>query len=121
MASLLQRTCAWAVLVTFSAAFGLGALASGHAGPDDDAACGQVALASGHPHVQFEAVKQTPPATHCPFCHWQRVVSGADFMPVDAGSDPLRAVNRILPPGPADLRSVALDDCWSRGPPADRS
>jgi hypothetical protein len=119
MAPLLRRLCAWTALVTFSVAIGLGRMVVGHGGPDDDAACAPVAVAPGHSHstTQFEA-PQHAPATHCPFCHWQRAVGGASAATLQATIFALKPVEWALPTGPGLPRSSALDAHLSRGPPA---
>ena len=116
--SSLRRLRAWVALLTFTATFGFGALTVGHFGPEDDSACGQTALVGGHPRMQFEAVKLTVPGTHCPFCHWQRVVSGANLPSIDTGLFPLEPLARVIPAASRVGRSNALDGRLSRGPPA---
>ena len=116
----LQRFRAWAALLAFSGTFGLGLVTVGHFGPDDDAACGQTALVSGHPGVQFETVKVASPATHCPFCHWQRAVSGARVASAHAAIAPLLPINLALAVATRALGSTAIDAQSPRGPPQER-
>ncbi len=118
MASLLRRACGWVALLAFCAAFAQGAWTTGHSGPEDDAACGQADLANAHPKVQFEAVKLAPIATHCPFCHWQRVVRAADFAGLGNHGQFLQPLDRVLPRGARPVRAAAVDDRFSRGPPS---
>jgi len=117
MPSLSQRFRAWVALAAFVATFGFGTLDIGHLGPDDDAACGASAL-PGHPKAQFETVKIAPPVTHCPFCHWQRVVSGGHPGAVGAQVSPLEPVALVLPPASQLSEAAPLDGYLSRGPPA---
>jgi hypothetical protein len=114
----LRRLRAWVALATFTVTFGFGAVTIGHFGPDDDAACGQAAMVDGHPRMQFEAVKLAVPATHCPFCHWQRVVSGASLTSASAALFPLEPLARVIPPASRVGSSDALDSRPSRGPPS---
>jgi hypothetical protein len=116
--SLFRRLRAWVALVTFAATFGFGVVTVGHFGPEDDAACGQVGLVDGHPRTQFEAVKLSGPATHCPFCHWQRVVSGANLASVTTALFPLERLARVIPSASRVGGSDVLDSRLSRGPPA---
>ena len=113
-----RRACARVALLAFCAAFAQGAWTTGHNGPEDDAACGQVDLANSHLKVQFETVKLAVPATHCPFCHWQRVVRGADFADLGHDGQVLEPLGSVLPTGPRPVPAAATDDRFSRGPPA---
>lgn len=116
--SLLRRLRAWVALLTFTATFGFGVVTVGHFGAEDDAACGQVTLVDGHPRMQFEPVKLSAPATHCPFCHWQRVVSGAHLVSIGTGLFPLEPLARVIPPASRVGDADSLDGRLSRGPPA---
>ena len=118
MASLLRRVGAWAVLVTLLAAIGLGWMVGGHAGSEDDAACGPAPIAAAHPGVQFEAVKDAPVVTHCSFCHWQRAVGGADIVGLAPAIFQFNTVDRVPPSGFRVPRPAALDAHASRGPPS---
>jgi hypothetical protein len=104
--------------VTFTATFGFGAVTVGHFGPGDDAACGEISLTGGHPRLQIEAVKLAPPATHCPFCHWQRSVSGATVASAADLVTPFEPTDSISPAASRSTRSIPLDDQSPRGPPA---
>lgn len=104
-------------LVTFCAAFALGAWTTGQLGLDDDTACGQIGLATRHPGLQFESVKVAPPTAHCPYCHWQRVLRGAAFLDLAGQRQALEALDRILPPSANALSQVGTDNDPSRGPP----
>jgi hypothetical protein len=118
MAPLLRRASAWTALLGFVVAIGLGRMVVGHTGPDDDAACVPVAVAAGHSHstTQFEAPRNAP-ATHCPFCHWQRAVGGSTTLTLQANTFALEPVEWALPAGSSLPRSAALDAHLSRGPP----
>lgn len=118
MASSFLRLRAWVALVTFSVTFGMGLATVGHFAPDDDAACGQISLASDHAGTQFETIKLAPTATHCPFCHWQRAVSGASVSADDVATFQLQAVDRLTPPDTRAVGSAAIDPHPSRGPPS---
>ncbi len=113
-----RSLCAWVALLTFTVTFGFGAMTLGHSGPEDDAACGQSGVVNGHPRVQFEAVKLAVPAAHCPFCHWQRVVSGASLAATNTGFFHLEPLARVIPPESRAGQPDALDGRPSRGPPA---
>ena len=121
MASLFRRFSAGVALIAFLAGLGLGTLTPGHFGADDDAACGQVAVAAAHPSIQFEAVRPGPPAGHCAFCHWQRVVGVADLAALSSWSVTLEPAHRVLPTGVDAPRSLASDNHLSRGPPSLRA
>src|SRR5437867_4443356 len=112
-----RRFSAWIALLAFSATFGLGFASSGHNSPDDDAACGQIALSNGHARVQIEPATNARAATHCPFCHWQRAVSGASVVAANAAVVSLDAVGLLRPTTTRALRSVVIDGQSSRGPP----
>src|SRR5262245_13014501 len=95
MVTMLRRACAWVAIVAFLGTFGLGAVTPGHLGPDDDAACGTPTAA--HPRLQFESVKAPINTTHCPFCHWQRAVSGAHVSAVEVGVSSMEPAACLLP------------------------
>jgi len=117
MVSLLRRLVALGAIVTFLFAAGIGPLIPGHLGPSDDAACGTDPLVGGNRQIREDAVERTSTPTHCPFCHLQRVVGGADLVVrISSGAPPL-ATDRILPPGPDALRADVLGPHFSRGPP----
>jgi hypothetical protein len=120
MSSLVRRVCAGLALVTFLGGFGLGTLTPGHLGLEDDAACRPLALSGSHPVLQLEAVPRAPSAGHCTFCHWQRIVGGADLGALSLGQVSLEPVERILPLGQQPGRSPAVDHHLSRAPPAFR-
>jgi len=114
----LRRLQAWVGLVAFATTFGLGVLTSGHLGLEDDAACGGlVGLGTKAPAVAA-AVKSPLSPTHCPFCHWQRVVRNAGLPSVDAGISPLEPLTNVAPPASHPGTSATLDGRLSRGPPA---
>jgi hypothetical protein len=117
MPSLRRRLAAWVALAAFSGFFGLG-WAGGHLNGDDDAACGPNPLSGAHASIQFENVKTTPIATHCPFCHWQRAVSGAHLSALHTSLFSLEPIDRLIPAGFRAARSAILDRQASRGPPA---
>lgn len=118
MLSSFQRARAWLAIVAFTATFGLGLSASVHFGPNDDAACGEPSLAAGHVAPQFETAKAVPAATHCPFCHWQRVLSGASVVAADHAVIPLTALGLSIAPASRSVGSTAVDERPSRAPPA---
>jgi hypothetical protein len=104
--------------VTFTATFGFGVVTVGHFGPGDDAACGEITPTAGHSRLQVEAARPAPPATHCPFCHWQRSVSGATVASLVDVVSPLESVGALSPAPNRSTRSTALDSQSPRGPPA---
>jgi len=120
MASSLQRLRAWIGLIAFSGTFGLGLLSPGHLGADDDTACGQTGFLNGHPSVQFETVKPTPEATHCPICHWQRTVSIARVASAEAWIFQLNPVDALQSALSRSLPSTVIDPQLSRGPPCEQ-
>jgi hypothetical protein len=105
------------VLVSFSAAFGLGVLTPGHFGPEDDAACAQDAARSVHSRVQFESVHPTAAGAHCPFCHWQRLVGGSGLVAISSVHAVLEPIDRVLTSSARVPRPADLDPHFSRGPP----
>jgi hypothetical protein len=112
-----RRLGAWVALLAFSAFFGLGWTSASHLGGDDDTACGQVSLSTGHAHVQFERVKLAATPTHCPFCHWQQTIRSARLASA-AAALPVRAGQRVLPPDSHRAHSTDLEQRRSRGPPS---
>jgi hypothetical protein len=120
MSSSLLRLRAWIGLIAFSGTFGLGLLSPGHLGADDDAACGQTGFLNGHPRLQFETVKPTPGATHCPICHWQRAVSMARVASAEAWIFILNPVDAIQSRLSRTVASAIVDPRLSRGPPCDQ-
>jgi len=117
MASPFQRLRAWIAIAAFSAAFGVGLSTSIHFGPGDDAACGEVG-AGGHRDPLFETTKAIPSAEHCPFCHWQRVVSGAAVPAVENASIRLSEAGSAAAFASRNIGSSAVDERPSRAPPA---
>lgn len=119
MVSSFRRLRAWLAIAAFTATFGLGLSASAHFGPDDDAACGQtVVVMGGHSSVQFETPKRVPAPTHCPFCHWQRAVSGASIASAGAAIVQFDDADLLLPPAGRHTRPSVVDERPSRAPPA---
>lgn len=115
----LLRLRAWVALIAFSGTFGFGLLSLGHFGADDDAACGQPGPRSGHSRAQFEVVKLASQATHCPFCHWQRTVSGARVALAGASAVRLSPVDSLQHALTHHPTSPIADPHLSRGPPDD--
>jgi len=113
----LLRLRAWVALLTFSGTFGFGLLSQGHFGADDDSACGQPGPRSGHSRVQFESVKPGSQATHCPFCHWQRTVSGGSVALAGASVVQLSPVDSLQHALTHHPTSPNADPHLSRGPP----
>ena len=68
--------------------------------------------------MQFEAVKLSAVSTHCPFCHWQRVVSGASLGLLTTGALQLEPLARVLALPARVPDSDVLNGPLSRGPPA---
>jgi hypothetical protein len=93
-------------------------MASGHFERDDDAACGQSPLATGHSTLQFATAKASSPAAHCPLCHWQRAVGGASVAPMTSAVAALHALDLLIVPPTVAGRSTAVDERSSRAPPA---
>jgi hypothetical protein len=118
MPSGFRRVLAWCALFAFTGTFGLGAETFGHSGPDDDAACRQELLTAGHPGTQFATATTVPVPTHCPFCHWQRMVSGATIASAAGIVNPLGPIETLNPVSNWSTGSTALDLQSSRGPPA---
>ena len=112
-----RRLLAWCAIFAFTGTFGFGAGTLGHSGVDDDAAC-RGAITAGHPITQIGAAAKTTPASHCPFCHWQRAVSGASILAADLGASPLLAVDlatSVTTHAPG-VSAISLQP--SRAPPA---
>jgi hypothetical protein len=119
MASAARRALAWVVLATFAATFGFGAALPSHLSGDDDPACNP-GTATGHNSSQFETVKASTSAAHCPFCHWQRVVGGAYLSSGVTGDTQLQSADAALPVSFDRASSIFPDDQSSRGPPPER-
>src|SRR4051794_30343236 len=107
MVSGVRRLFAWAALVAFATTFGLGASALGHSAGADDLLC-EPGVASGHASPQIGIVKTTTVPTHCPFCHWQRVVGGASLAASMAGVAELHPAARVSPGDPGRVAPVYL-------------
>ena len=113
-----RRLLAWSAILAFAGTFGLGAGTFGHYGPDDDAACRQDARAAGHSGPRLQNASTIPSPTHCPFCHWQRMVSGASIVSADFSAAPLDPVDTVLALATRTVGSAAVDERPSRAPPA---
>jgi hypothetical protein len=113
-----HRVRAWVALLAFLGGLALPFLNSKHFGADDDAACGQVSLYSGHTRLEFRAEPPPAPRDHCALCHWQRAVGGA------SPASPLAAFSNLAPdalrPVPATrvAGASAVRQRPSRAPPA---
>jgi hypothetical protein len=120
MVSGVRRLFAWAALVAFMATFGFGPVIPGHAAGDDDAGCNLGAVA-GHDSAQFETVKPAVTASHCPFCHWQRVVSSASLGSAVGAVIELQPADRVPAATSDRIPSVCLSGKPPRGPPSENA
>jgi hypothetical protein len=116
MASSGRRLRAWVALVAFSSMFGLGLATTGHF--NDDTACGETSLVAGHLTTGFTTPTPAPVTAHCPFCHWQRAVSGAAAVSADGAVVTLEAVELARPSSTRAVASTAVADRPSRAPPS---
>jgi hypothetical protein len=119
MVSGVRRLFAWAILLAFAGTFGFGPVVPGHGG-DDDPGC-NVEVAAGHASAQFETVKQPTTPAHCPFCHWQRVVSGASLGCAVRVAIELQPADHVPPAVSDRIPSVYLTGKPSRGPPSENA
>jgi hypothetical protein len=117
MSLALRRLLAWSAIVAFTGTFGLGAGSLGHAGPDDDAACRQEAPSGGPAHAEFSPAATVPVPTHCAFCHWQRMVSGASTVAVNLSAASLDPIAVVVALTTRAIGSAAVDERPSRAPP----
>jgi hypothetical protein len=118
MASPWFRLRAWVALVAFFAVFGSGLATFGHAGLGDDEACGDVSLTNGHTSVAFGLPRAPAPLKHCPFCHWQRSVSGVSVASAAPSSVQLEPSDLLTPATTPAVRSAAREQATTRGPPS---
>src|SRR4029079_18697326 len=92
----LRRFLASLAILAFTGTFGMGAGIVGHGGPDDDAACRQTVGTGAHTRAQLETAAPTSTPTHCPFCHWQRMVSGASIVSADLSAVSLDPIDIVI-------------------------
>jgi len=121
MSRAFHRLFAWSAIVAFVGTFGLGAVTIGHFGPDDDSACLQTDSTVGHHATQIEAPIAGHAPTHCPFCHWQRMVGGANTVSSQQPGSPLAPVALAIPLVSRAVGSSAVKERPSRAPPSNRA